>query len=108
MAVEALGQKEVGDKINYGGPLHAVLFGPNGAGKGMRVLVPNLLSMVGKSIVVIDPKGQLAAMTAKFRHQIGDDVKIIDPFGVLGRGRAQRPANLPLFERPRACRKRGV
>jgi type IV secretion system protein VirD4 len=80
---EALGQKEVGDKINYGGPLHAVLFGPNGAGKGMRVLVPNLLSMVGKSIVVIDPKGQLAAMTAKFRHQIGDDVKIIDPFGVL-------------------------
>jgi type IV secretion system protein VirD4 len=80
---EALGQNEVGDKINYGGPLHVVLFGPNGAGKGMRVLVPNLLSMVGKSIVVIDPKGQLAAMTAKHRHEIGDDVKIIDPFGVL-------------------------
>ena len=79
----ALGKKEVGDKVNYGGPLHMVLFGPNGAGKGMRVLVPNLLSMVGKSIVVIDPKGQLAAMTAKFRHQIGDDVKIIDPFGML-------------------------
>ncbi len=78
----ALGKKEVGDKVNYGGPLHTVLFGPNGAGKGMRVLVPNLLSMVGKSIVVIDPKGQLAAMTAKFRHQIGDDVKIIDPFGM--------------------------
>jgi type IV secretion system protein VirD4 len=72
-----------GDKVKYGGPLHAVLFGPNGVGKGMRLLVPNLLTIVGKSIVVIDPKGQLAAMTAKFRHQAGDDVKIIDPFGVL-------------------------
>ena len=67
----------------YGGQLHLVLFGPNGVGKGMRILVPNLLSITGKSIVVIDPKGQLAAMTAKFRHENGDDVKIIDPFGVL-------------------------
>ena len=72
-----------GKKIGYSGPLHLVLFGPNGSGKGMRILVPNLLSIVGKSIVVIDPKGQLAAMTARFRHQIGDDVRIIDPFGVL-------------------------
>lgn len=80
---EALPDGRGGDKVQYGGELHHVLFGPNGVGKGMRVLVPNLLSIVGKSIVVIDPKGQLAAMTAKFRHQAGDDVKIIDPFGVL-------------------------
>jgi type IV secretion system protein VirD4 len=72
-----------GDKVLYGGPLHPVLFGQSGVGKGMGLLVPNLLSIVGKSIVVIDPKGQLAAMTARFRHFAGDDVKIIDPFGVL-------------------------
>ena len=80
----ALNGREAGGKINYSGPLHLVLFGPNGAGKSTRLLVPNLLSIKGRSIVVIDPKGQLAAITAKYRHEtIGDDVKIIDPFGVL-------------------------
>ena len=88
---EALPDGRGGDKGQYGGELHHVLFGPNGVGKGMRVLVPNLLSLVGKSIVVIDPKGQLAAMTAKFRHQAGDEVKIIDPFGVLADAVASRP-----------------
>jgi type IV secretion system protein VirD4 len=88
---EALPDGRGGDKVQYGGELHHVLFGPNGVGKGMRVLVPNLLSIVGKSIVVIDPKGQLAAMTAKFRHQAGDDVKIIDPFGVLAEVVRERP-----------------
>lgn len=88
---EALPDGRGGDKVQYGGELHHVLFGPNGVGKGMRVLVPNLLSIVGKSIVVIDPKGQLAAMTAKFRHQAGDDVKIIDPFSVLAEAVRQMP-----------------
>jgi type IV secretion system protein VirD4 len=90
---EVLGDGSAGAKVNYGGPLHLVLFGPNGTGKGMRILVPNLLSIVGKSIVVIDPKGQLAAMTAKFRHQIGDDVRIIDPFRVLAEVAHNDPKN---------------
>ena len=80
---ELLDNGLAGDKIMYSGDLHPVTFGQSGVGKGMGLLVPNLLSIVGKSIVVIDPKGQLAAMTAKFRHEAGDDVKIIDPFGVL-------------------------
>jgi type IV secretion system protein VirD4 len=88
---EALPDGRGGDRVQYGGELHHVLFGPNGVGKGMRVLVPNLLSIIGKSIVVIDPKGQLAAMTAKFRHQAGDDVKVIDPFGVLAEVVRARP-----------------
>jgi type IV secretion system protein VirD4 len=90
---EVLHDGRAGDKINYGGPLHLVLFGPNGTGKSIRILVPNLLSIIGKSIVVIDPKGQLAAMTAKFRHQIGDDVKIVDPFGVLAEVVRNDPQN---------------
>lgn len=76
-------QGGIGGKVQYGGPLHYALFGPNGCGKGMRVLVPTLLSVLGKSFFVLDPKGQLAAMTAKWRHQQGDEVKIVDPFGVL-------------------------
>ncbi len=72
----------IGDKMRYGGPLHVLVFGPNGAGKSTRLLVPNLLELEHRSIVVIDPKGELAAITAEFRRTLGQ-VVIINPFGVL-------------------------
>ena len=77
--------KEAGDKIIYEGERHALLFGPNGTGKGTRFLMVNLLSdcLNGRSIIVIDPKGELAAVTAAHRHRRGDNVKILDPFGKL-------------------------
>ena len=78
---DATGQ--AGEKIVYEGERHGLLFGPNGTGKGTRFLIPNLLSSVGKSILVIDPKGENAAVTAAYRHRAGNDVKILDPFGVL-------------------------
>jgi type IV secretion system protein VirD4 len=60
-----------------------LLFGPNGKGKGTRILMPNLLQMRGnRSLVVVDPKGELAAVTAPFRRQLGP-VIILNPFGVL-------------------------
>ena len=75
--------QRVGGKIVYEGERHLLLFGPNGTGKGTRFLIPNLLSIKGRSILVIDPKGELAAVTAAYRHRAGDDVKILDPFGKL-------------------------
>ena len=60
-----------GEKQTYGGNLHQLLFGPSDIGKGMRVLVPNLVSIFGKSLVVLDPKGQLAAMTALYPSLYG-------------------------------------
>lgn len=77
-----LDRHRVGDKILYGGERNLLVLGPNGSGKGMRLLVPNLLQSVGKSIVVIDPKGELAAITAPFRRSLGP-VVIVNPFGVL-------------------------
>ena len=62
--------------------LHTVVFGANGKGKGTRLLMPNLLQMSGSSIVVVDPKGELAAVTAEYRRTLGR-VVIINPFGVL-------------------------
>ena len=63
------------------------MFGPNGTGKGTRFLIPNLLSIKDRSIVVIDPKGELAAVTADYRRTIGD-VVMLNPFNVLGLGSA--------------------
>jgi type IV secretion system protein VirD4 len=77
----------VGDKIVYEGERHALLFGPNGTGKGTRFLIPNLLSIKDRSIVVVDPKGELAAVTADYRRTVGD-VVMLNPFDVLGLGSA--------------------
>ena len=71
------------NKIRYNGERHILIFGPNGSGKSMRLAVPNLLQMHGKrSLVVVDPKGELAAMTAPFRRKVGR-VVVLNPFGVF-------------------------
>lgn len=69
-------------KLRYGGPRHVMVLGPNGSGKGARLLVPNLLQITDKSIVVMDPKGENAAISAPWRRKVSD-VLILNPFGVL-------------------------
>jgi type IV secretion system protein VirD4 len=66
--------------------VHLATFAPTGRGKGVSVLVPNLLSHRG-SCVVTDPKGELFKLTAahrrrKFKHRI---IRL-DPFGLGGPG----------------------
>ncbi|MEM7504486.1 MAG: type IV secretory system conjugative DNA transfer family protein, partial [Pseudomonadota bacterium] len=52
------------------------------AGKGVSVVIPNLLLYPG-SAVVIDPKGELASETAEHRAQaLGQKVIVLDPAGV--------------------------
>lgn len=55
-------------------------------GKGTNNLVPNLLGKSGYegSWFVIDIKGELAAITARFQRAIGQMVHILDPWGLLG------------------------
>src|SRR5271154_5080123 len=79
--------KRVGEKVVYEGERHLLLFGPNGTGKGTRFLIPNLLSIKDRSIIVIDPKGELAAVTADYRRTVGE-VVMLNPFNVLGLGSA--------------------
>ena len=73
-----------GKRITFTGKTapHLLLIGPNGSGKGTRLLIPALLQMAGRSIVVIDPKGELAAVTSAWRRSLGE-VVVLNPFGLL-------------------------
>jgi type IV secretion system protein VirD4 len=64
---------------------HIITKAGSRAGKSRSVLIPNLLRYRG-SIVVIDPKGELAEATAHVRARFGQKVFILDPFNVRGNG----------------------
>jgi type IV secretion system protein VirD4 len=64
--------------------VHIITFAATGRGKGVSVLVPNLLSYPA-SCVVTDPKGELFKLTAGHREQrFGHKIARLDPFGVCG------------------------
>jgi type IV secretion system protein VirD4 len=67
----------------YNGNQHVVLCAPTRAGKGVGFIIPNLLTYEGSTIVV-DPKGQNAAVTARRRREMGQTVHILNPFGLHG------------------------
>lgn len=59
---------------------HIITVAGSRAGKGRGMIIPNLLSYPG-SMIVIDPKGDLAAETARYRREkLGQSVHAIDPF----------------------------
>lgn len=68
---------------------HLMTVAGSRAGKGTSAIIPNLLAYPG-SVLVIDPKGENATLTAERRGQgrgiaaggLGHDVFVIDPFGV--------------------------
>jgi type IV secretion system protein VirD4 len=65
--------------ITYSGDSHLMTIAPTGAGKGRSVIIPNLLSYPGPMIVV-DPKGENYAVTARARREMGHQVIKLDPF----------------------------
>ena len=70
-------------RVKFDGPEHILSVGTTRSGKSRRLATTALTTDTGRSMVVIDPKGQLAKWTAAHRAQFGD-VVAIDPFGVLG------------------------
>ena len=69
------------ERLVYRGPKHLLTFGPPGCGKSTSICVPNLARR-RRSIIVFDPKGQLAAITARRRLELGN-VITLDPFDLL-------------------------
>lgn len=47
----------------------------------MSAVIPNLLEYAG-SVICIDPKGENAAITARRRREMGQDVHLLDPWGL--------------------------
>lgn len=65
--------------IKYKSDGHLVTFAPTGSGKGVSVIIPNLLHYPGPTIV-IDPKGENFAVTARYRRSLGHSILLLDPF----------------------------
>lgn len=67
--------------LSYKGDRHLLTVAPTRSGKGTTAIVPNLLTYEG-SMLVIDPKGENALITAKRRKEMGQDVHVVDPWGI--------------------------
>jgi len=76
-----LANKTEHDSVGYRGNAHLVTIGPAGSGKGTGLIVPNLATL-RRSILIVDPRGEAAAITARKRVQFGP-VIILNPFDVL-------------------------
>lgn len=61
---------------------HVMTVAGSRSGKGRCAIIPNLLTY-GGSVLVIDPKGENASITARFRaEELGQNVCVLDPFGI--------------------------
>lgn len=63
---------------------HAITFAPTGTGKGTGAVIPNLLTYDGSCVVVDVKNGELTRVTARRRRELGQQVVVIDPFGITG------------------------
>lgn len=71
-------------RVTYRGDRHIITIGPTGSGKNLTVQSAALMEHVETSAVIIDPKAQLCAITARRRREAGHIVRAINPFDVLG------------------------
>lgn len=86
-----LGYQESNEPLGIGDDRHVLIVGGARGGKGASLLVPNL-SLHPGSVVVIDPKGENAMVTARRRaggspwcEGLGQRVFILDPFRAVRR-----------------------
>lgn len=76
--------------LTYGGPEHMLLYAPTRSGKGVGVVVPNLLNWPG-SAVILDIKKENWALTAGFRKNGGQEVYLFDPLEPKGKTHRWNP-----------------
>jgi type IV secretion system protein VirD4 len=73
-----------GRPLVFGGSEHVVLYAPTRSGKGVGVVIPNLLTWPD-SVVVLDVKRENWEATAGYRKAHGQEVLLFDPLDAEGR-----------------------
>ena len=76
--------------LSFDGQQFVLLAAPTRSGKGVGVVVPNLLNWPD-SVVVLDIKGENYELTASFRAQHGQKVFAFQPFDERGRTHRYNP-----------------
>src|SRR5262249_19831800 len=88
------------EALTYGGDGHLMTVAPTGAGKGVGLIIPALLTHPG-SVIVTDIKGENYQVTARYRRALGQQVVVLDPFGLVStRDKADRLNPFDLFKVP--------
>src|ERR1700761_1688199 len=70
-----------GGQVYYPDSKHLICVGGSGAGKGTGIIIP-ALAQLQRSILLIDPNGEAAAITARRRMRFGRGI-VLNPFSVL-------------------------
>lgn len=84
-----LGRKG-GSYLTFGGSEHVMLYAPTRSGKGVGVVIPNLLNW-SDSVVCLDIKKENWDTTAGFRAAHGQQVVLFDPLDKEGRTARYNP-----------------
>ena len=71
--------KKDGQFVYFNGQQFALLAAPTRSGKGVGIVIPNLLSYQG-SVVVLDIKQENFDLTSGWRQSIGHEVYLFNPF----------------------------
>jgi type IV secretion system protein VirD4 len=79
-----------GGLLISGGSDHVMVYAPTRTGKGVGVVIPNLLAWAG-SVVVLDIKRENYEATAGFREAGGQRVLLFDPLALDGRTARYNP-----------------
>lgn len=79
-----------GRLLSLPGQLSVILSAPTRSGKGVGVVIPNLLNWPD-SVVVLDIKGENYDITAGYRHALGQAVYAFSPFDDAARSHRWNP-----------------
>lgn len=79
-----------GRYLIFGGNEHVMVYAPTRGGKGVGVVIPNLLNWPD-SAIVLDIKKENWQLTAGFRKNAGQGVYLFDPFDPEGRTARYNP-----------------
>lgn len=74
----------------FGGQQFVLMAAPTRAGKGVSMVIPNLLNYDG-SVVVLDVKQENYDITAGYRRKYGQEVYLFNPFAEDGRTHRYNP-----------------